>query len=199
MTKATKYSVDIEEVLGGDIGQPALEFNIVCPRILGPTKKTSANNWSLEQCDLRVRISSPCTFDCKYGKMIRERYEDAGIDYLEPEDYVQKVYTEKELNSKKGKHKKNPSMYGDWGKISLLERNMNMVMDILDGKDYDAVADEYCVTLHVLRAKVILYCKLANIEVYKQYSGLPTKTIEYLRKNKKLFIDNFPKMEDVYG
>ena len=193
--KATSYAMDLNEILGGDFDQPILEQNMVCPEILSRRGPNDRNNWCSDQCDLRVRISAPCTFKCKLGRKIRAAYEAKGYPYLEDQDHKINSHAETPLNKVKGKHKVGREVIGAWGKLSLLKRNVEMVTAALNGVPAKVLAENYKVSIVHVRQIIRTYCKLSNGRIYKQFRGPTNELIHYLIGRNDKFIPHFPDAE----
>ncbi len=190
MKRATSHNMDVNEVLGGDFGGPPLELNMVCPKILSKSFGKQRNNWNIEQCDLRVRLSSPCTFDCSIGQMIRERYENNGRAYLEDQEGTLK---DNKLNEEIRRIKRISKTH-KWGKPTHLKRNIIIVTEVLNGTDPKIVASLSNLTPTHIRNKTRHYCKMANPKLFYEYLGKTNFMISYLILKKDEFIKYFPKI-----
>ena len=192
MRRTTSFIMDLEEILGGDFGEP-LEMNIHCPKIANVHAKHKIKNWCLDQCELRVRMNHPCTITCDTGISIKKQLIKEGGSYLLTScaDMIRNVLKEETpLNSSKGKHKNKRDAIGGWGSKWLVDRNVLMVTEVLNGATVADISFKYELSPTRTSQIVRRFCKMANKKVY---GGLPRINMEYLREKKNKFIPNFPK------
>ena len=195
MKRVTSFAVDIEEVLGGDFDQPILELDTYCPKIVTTHARHPRNNWSRKQCELRVKLSSPCTFGCEIGVDIREELNKKGEPYLEDQYGISMMIREdkEQLKNKgtKGKHVNKRKAIDGWGNPKLVQRNVMLVTDVLNNKTVKSAGNFYDMTTSRVRQIVASYCRMANKKICDQAEDRQV-SMDYYRLHKNEFIKNFP-------
>lgn len=169
-----KYAMDIDEIgLSTDV--PLLKLDMFCPE-LGETLINRGNNWSREQCILRVRLDNPCTRNCPHGQKIRAELEATGEDWkLTP---FQIIYVSE-----------NEEADGETRKLSQTERkkrNLKIAIQLVSGISAEDVSIQYSMSKHYVRQ--VTYNCIRNLD-QKMFDKRPTKEkLEYLRQKKSHFL-----------
>lgn len=196
MQRATNYSMDLNEITNGSQDSPLLEYDMFCPQT-STTEDKYKKNWSSKQCELRVRIGARCIRSCAIGQKIKKRLEESGeleilrgIDEMAEEIIEEKIIVNK---ARVGKHKNPKKKAGPWGAEDLIERNVELVTDILNGRNVFESGTYYGITVTRIRQIVMQYCYAANKRAFNEERVV---NLEYLIKKKERFIKYFPKKEE---
>ncbi len=156
MALATKYAMDMEEVGIGD-DSPDLKLNMRCPQLgNGP-----ANNWSIEQCLLRVRVNNPCTVTCKFGRDLKAQLDATG------EDYLLEPFPGLAVGQKTKKKSRRVKNFNDRWPGRNKERDVNMAREMLNGTSFAELSEKYLVCQTNIRRIVYKCLRIANPSVYE--------------------------------
>jgi len=184
--------MDLNEI-GLSSASPDLTLDMFCPKVGGMGKQStynsSANNWSREQCILRVRLNNPCTINCPHGKEILAELEASGEDWqLDPFPGVA-------VGKKpKGRFKQPPNPNDKWPGIKK-ERNVKLTRDIITGMPVFTAAEKYGVSPTNIRRVFNTYFEIANPKVFRACPANISR-IEYARVNKVLVLPYLVYCED---
>lgn len=185
VTLATKYEMCLNEI-GIAGASPELTLDMYCPQVGGGSASSyssTTNNWSREQCILRVRLNNPCTAKCPHGKEIRAELEAAGGDWkLEPFPGV----AVGQKTKRRPKKKADPN---DMWPGKNKERNIKMAIELIEGMSVADLAEKYYVSKTNIRKIAYRYFEAANPRVFKACPEKFNKT-EFARRN-KIFIRPF--------
>lgn len=77
MGREAEYTTDLNEITTGDIKSPVLELDMICPKIR-TVGKAAMNNWSSQQCLLRIELGSECIKNCRFAKALIKELEANG-------------------------------------------------------------------------------------------------------------------------
>jgi len=177
MQKATNYSMDLNAI-GVSTISPELKLDMYCHQVGGTAGR---NNWSTEQCILRVRLNNPCVIKCAYGRKLKAQMDASGEDYkLEP--FTGIVVGEKTKERLKKVENPNDKWPGQ-----KKERNMKIAIELVKGATVRSLADKYAVSKTNIRKVSYRYYMVANARVFSACPEHMSKT-EFAQLNKKLIL-----------
>lgn len=178
VTRATNYSMDTNEIGLGD-AVADLKFDMHCPK--AGNFDSGVNNWSSEQCILRVRVNNPCVVKCSHGRKIKAAMDAAGGDY-KLEAFTGVAVGEK--TKRKVKREENPN--DKWPGRNK-ERNMKIAIALINGASVLSLSMKYSMSKTSVRKFSYRYYAVANPRVFAACSKQESKT-EFAQKNKNLIL-----------
>ena len=178
MQRVTNYSMDLEAV---GLGEPTadLKFDMYCPE--AGCRSSNTNNWSSEQCTLRVRVNNPCVVKCAYGRKLKAEMDSTGKPYvLEP--FLGVVVGEKT----KRKEKREPNPNDRWPGRNK-ERDMKMAIALINGAAFVDLSKQYKICTTAIRKSAYRYFHVANPRVFAACPDGMSKAV-FAQVNKDLIL-----------